>query len=82
MSQTRPQTPSTESPSVSRRDFIASTATAGGLALAAPSIIKAQSSSDEINVGLIGFGQQGQVQVEASIDIPNVKFRAICNSWP
>lgn len=82
MSQTRPQTPSTESPPVSRRDFIASTATAGGLALAAPSIIKAQSSSDEINVGLIGFGQQGQVQVEASIDIPNVKFRAICDIWP
>ena len=36
--------------------------------------IKAQSSSDEINVGLISFGQQGQVQVEASIDIPNVSF--------
>ena len=83
MSQNKPETSSSEkSPSLNRRDFIASSATAGGLALAAPSIIKAQSSSDEINVGLISFGQQGQVQVEASIDIPNVKFRAICDIWP
>ena len=83
MSQNKPETSSSEkSPSLNRRDFIASSATAGGLALATPSIIKAQSSSDEINVGLISFGQQGQVQVEASIDIPNVKFRAICDIWP
>jgi len=82
MSQKKTDTPSSETPSVNRRDFIASTAAVGGLAIAAPSIIKAQSSSDEINVGLIGFGQQGQVQVEASINIPNIKFRALCDIWP
>jgi predicted dehydrogenase len=82
MSQTSTDTSSQDTPSVSRRDFIATSAAAGGLALGAPSIIKAQSSSDEINVGLIGFGQQGQVQVEAAINIPNVKFRALCDIWP
>jgi predicted dehydrogenase len=80
MSQTNSDTSS--KPPVSRREFITTSSAIGGLALAAPSILKAQNASKDIRVGLIGFGQQGQVQVEASINIPNIKFVALCDIWP
>jgi predicted dehydrogenase len=81
MSQTNQESPKQETPAVSRRNFLSSSAAAGGLAIAAPSIIKAQSSSDEVNVGIIGIGEQGRVQIDATLPIPNVKFRAVCDIW-
>jgi len=76
------QKPSTAATSnVSRRNFLTTGAAAGGLAMAAPSIIKAQSSSDEINVGIIGIGEQGRAQIDATLPIKNVKFRAVCDIW-
>ena len=81
MSQETKKPSTEETPGVNRRNFIASGAAAGGLAMAAPSIIKAQTASDEINVGIIGIGEQGRVQINAALPIPNVKFRAVCDIW-
>src|SRR4029453_9686573 len=35
----------------------------------------------EINVGLLGAGAQGQVLMEAMLRIPGLKFRAVTDIW-
>jgi predicted dehydrogenase len=35
----------------------------------------------EINVGLLGAGAQGQVLTEAMLRIPGLRFRAVCDVW-
>jgi predicted dehydrogenase len=35
----------------------------------------------EINVGLLGAGAQGQVLMEAMLRIPGLRFRAVCDIW-
>ena len=63
-----------------RREFLAATA-ATGLALGASPIAAANLSSNEVRVGLIGAGAQGQVLLDASLQIPNVRFVAVCDIW-
>lgn len=68
-------------PSLSRRRFIHSSAAAGLVAGAAPSILRAQTPSDEIQVAVIGCGAQGNVLMESCLNIPGVRFRAFCDIW-
>lgn len=35
----------------------------------------------EINVGILGAGAQGQVLTEAMLRIPGLRFRAVCDIW-
>jgi predicted dehydrogenase len=35
----------------------------------------------EINVGLLGMGAQGQVLLDAMLRIPGLRFRAVCDIW-
>jgi predicted dehydrogenase len=35
----------------------------------------------EINIGLIGAGAQGQVLTDAMLRIPGLRFRAVCDVW-
>jgi len=65
----------------SRRGFLKTGLSAGGMVLAAPSIIKAQSSSDTLNVAIVGLGSQGRVLLAALQNIPNLNFVAVCDIW-
>ena len=65
-----------------RRDFLATTAAAGAsLTLGANIIRAANLASNEVRVALIGAGAQGQVLLDASLQIPNVRFVAVCDIW-
>lgn len=76
---------SSPAPSLSRRDFLRSSAALGAAVLAAPYIARGQGSagsgSRTLNVGLIGCGEQGRVLLNASLKIPDVRFRAVCDIW-
>jgi len=37
--------------------------------------------TDDINVGLLGCGAQGQVLMNACLKIPGVRFKAVCDIW-
>ncbi|MCX7017335.1 MAG: Gfo/Idh/MocA family oxidoreductase [Candidatus Sumerlaeota bacterium] len=38
--------------------------------------------ADQVNVGIIGVGEQGRVLIEAAVRIPGVRFKAVCDIWP
>jgi len=66
-----------------RRRFLQSTAAVGaGLAIA-PSILAQAggTASDDINVALLGAGSQGQILMNACLQIPGVRFKAVCDIW-
>jgi predicted dehydrogenase len=75
-----PSSDSNPNAAMDRREFLAATA-ATGLALGATPISAANLSSNEVRVGLIGAGAQGQVLLDASLQIPNVRFVAVCDIW-
>ncbi len=72
---------------MSRREFVqgmtagvAGLATMGGAtsALGTP----ATGSADEIVVAMIGTGVQGRILLNDCVNIPGVRFKAICDIWP
>ena len=65
----------------SRRGFLKTGLSAGGMVLAAPSIIKAQTASDTLNVALIGVGSQGRVLLDSLLNIEGLNFQAVCDIW-
>ncbi|MEI9972591.1 MAG: hypothetical protein WDO73_11350 [Ignavibacteriota bacterium] len=64
-------------------DFLLATTAAAGasLALGVNPIRAASLASNEVRVALIGAGAQGQVLLDASLQIPNVRFVAVCDIW-
>jgi len=71
---------------IDRRRFLGYAAAGVGLLLAkkeqaAGRIDQKSSSSDEVNIALIGAGAQGQVLMNSCLKIPNVRFRAVCDIW-
>ena len=68
----------------SRRDFLQSAAFAGTAMIFSP-MISAQEDSgktqDDINIALIGAGDQGKVLLNACRNIPGVRFKALCDIW-
>jgi predicted dehydrogenase len=68
---------------LTRRDFLASSAKLGAFIAAAPYIARgADAKGDQLNVALIGCGEQGAVLLNAALKIPNIRFKAICDVWP
>jgi len=65
----------------SRRGFLKTGLAAGGMVVAAPSIIKAQSSGNTLNVALIGIGSQGRVLIDSLLNIEDLNFVAVCDIW-
>jgi len=72
-----------ESSILNRREFIQAGLTAGaGAMLAQTRSVRAQKpASEELNLAVIGAGAQGRVLINAMLNIPKLKFRAVCDIW-
>lgn len=69
--------------SLSRRDFLSTSAKLGAVVAAAPYIARGQApKGDTVNVALIGCGEQGRILANATLKIPNIRFKAVCDIWP
>lgn len=67
-----------------RRDFLKAGAVAGaGLAFASHTIARAaeESAPKDINVALLGAGDQGQILLSCGLKAPGVHYRAVCDIW-
>ncbi|MFI4912256.1 MAG: Gfo/Idh/MocA family oxidoreductase [Sedimentisphaeraceae bacterium JB056] len=73
----------TEKIKMDRRTFLKTTAIAGaGISMATAMTGRAAgSSSDDLNVAIIGAGEQGQVLVNTCLKIPGIRFKAVCDIW-
>lgn len=68
-----------------RRDFLQSAAAAGAGLVFSPMVIGQTVTSkkpDDINVALIGAGEQGKTLMMDCLKIPGVRFKAVCDIWP
>ncbi|MCD6288390.1 MAG: Gfo/Idh/MocA family oxidoreductase [Candidatus Hydrogenedentes bacterium] len=69
---------------MNRRTFLATAAAAGtGMAVARTALGQSgpTSSTDDINVAIIGVGAEGRVLMNAMLNIKGVRFKAICDIW-
>lgn len=68
---------------IDRRTFLASASAAGaGLALVPGTAARAQAPrTDDLNIALIGMGEQGRVLMNAILKIPGIRFKAVCDIW-
>jgi len=66
-----------------RRGFITAAGALGaGMLISSSGTTVARSKiTNEIRVGIIGAGAQGQVLVDAALQIPNIRFCAVCDIW-
>ncbi len=65
-----------------RRNFIRSTAMAGGLVLSSSAIGKAApADAEELNIAIIGIGAQGQQLINTCMKMTGVRIQAICDIW-
>jgi predicted dehydrogenase len=76
--------------SISRRDFLRSSAAAGlGMAIGGTALSGQQAQekasgkkgSSELNIAVIGAGSQGRVLIESCLRIPGIRVRAVCDIW-
>ena len=75
---------------IDRRSFLRCSAAVGAGLAFSPMVIgqtagkparPAGGKEDDINVALLGAGAQGQVLINASLKIPGVRFKAVCDIW-
>jgi predicted dehydrogenase len=72
---------------LSRRSFVKTGLAAGtGLMLSTPVAGQGRASTkpttvDDLNVAIIGFGEQGNVLTQACRGIPGLRFKAVCDIW-
>lgn len=67
-----------------RRDFLRSAAAAtAGLAFSPAAFAQKGKGkkTDDINVALLGVGEEGQVLMSACLKIPGVRIKAVCDIW-
>ena len=86
----KPEKEQEKKPSMSRRNFLKSSAAAGaGLAVASSAIgrkamaktVKGKKHVDDVHVALIGCGLEGNALMDAARRIPGVRFKAVCDIW-
>ncbi len=67
---------------MNRRDFLAVGAAAGA-GLIMPNVLRAAqvNNSDDLRIGIIGTGAQGQVLTNAALKIDGIRFVAVCDIW-
>ena len=69
---------------IDRRTFLRSTAAVGAGLVLSPVVLGQAGGSkkeDDINVALLGAGEQGDVLMNACRNIPGVRFKAVCDIW-
>jgi len=69
---------------IDRRSFLHSAAAVGAGLVFSPMVSAAADDvkkADDINVALLGAGEQGQVLVTACLKIPGLRFKAVCDIW-
>ncbi len=72
---------------LSRRSFVRTGIAAGtGLLLSRPGAsqeqrIASRQRVDDLNIAIIGFGEQGNVLTEAARNIAGIRFKAVCDLW-
>jgi len=68
---------------MNRRSFLRSTAAAGAGLAFSPMVLgqAGGKKTDDINVALLGCGAQGQVLMNACLQIPGIRFKAVCDIW-
>jgi len=68
---------------INRRTFMGSAAAAGVGLVLSPSAFgqNCKEKTDDINVALLGAGEQGQVLMNACMNIPGIRFTAVCDIW-
>jgi predicted dehydrogenase len=69
---------------INRRNFLHSAAATGaGLVLSPAAFGQTDSGEkpDDVNVALLGAGQQGRVLMTACLKIPGIRFKAVCDIW-
>lgn len=75
-----------DSPPLTRRDFLSTSAKLGAVFAAAPYITRGAEvgagKADTVNVALIGCGEEGRILSNAALNIPGIRFRAVCDIWP
>jgi predicted dehydrogenase len=75
----------TPSSPLTRRDFLSTSAKLGAFIAAAPYIARGAdgaAKADQLNVALIGCGEQGRILTNAALPIPGIRFKAVCDIWP
>lgn len=68
---------------VTRRRFLQSTAAVGtGLGFAPVALAQVkEKASDDLQIGLIGAGSQGQLLLSTCMKIPGIRCKAVCDIW-
>ena len=71
-----------ENSSMNRREFITAGAAAGAT-LMMPNIMRAApvNNSNDLRIGIVGTGAEGQVLIDAALKIPGIRFVAVCDIW-
>ena len=66
-----------------RRTFLRLTAATGASLIEGSTVLGETDAgkADDINVALLGAGDQGRVLLNACLKIPGVRFKAICDIW-
>ncbi len=72
---------------LTRRNFLSTSAKLGSVLVAAPYIsrgaeVGAARDADTVNVALIGCGVEGKILTTATLPIPGIRFKAVCDIWP
>ncbi len=67
---------------MNRREFLAAGAAAGAT-LMMPNIMRAATAnnSDDLRIGIVGTGAEGQVLIDAALKISGIRFVAACDIW-
>jgi predicted dehydrogenase len=69
---------------MNRRQFMHSSAAVGAGLIFSPMVVaqtETTPKSDDINVAIIGVGDQGRILLESAVKIPGVRFKALCDIW-
>ena len=68
---------------MNRRGFLTKTSVGAGLVLGAPAVLRAaHKGPDRINVAWVGAGKQGLVLFDAMMNVPGIRFQAVCDISP